>query len=165
MGHIIFEFGSIIVKFLSQTSTLGELCVEISSFESDFPQLLSLEQVCTLSLPPVSTLEDLYILEDSNIWLEDILDDVENARWLQLLHLFPTVKNLYLCNEFVPRIALTLEELVGARTAEVLPTLENIFLEGLQQLERLHEGIEMFVAARRLTSHPVTVSRWDKDSK
>ena len=44
---------------------------------------------------------------------------------------------------------------------EVLPSLENIFLEGFQPSGPLHEGIETFVAARRLAGHPVAVSRWD----
>ena len=154
MGHIIFKSGSIIVKFLSQISALGELCVEMT-------QLSSLAQVCTSSLPPVSTLEDLYILEDA--WPEDIPYDVENMQWLQLLHPFANVKNLYLCNEFVPCIAHALEELVGTRTTEVLLALENIFLEVLQPSGPILEGIETFVAARRLTNHPVAVSRWNKD--
>ena len=153
IGHIIFTFSSIIVKFLSQTSALGELCIEMTR-----PSYL--EQVCTSSLPPVSALEDLYILEDA--WPEDIPYDVENMQWLQLLHSFANVKNLYVCNEFVPHIALALEELVGVRTTEVLFTLENIFLEGLQPSGPFHEGIETFITARRLTSHPVAVSRWDK---
>jgi hypothetical protein len=123
-------------------------------------QLSSLEQVCTSSLPPVSTLEGLYIFEDRGSpprWQ----DDVENTLWLELLHPFAAVKDLYLSEEFVLRIAPALQELVGGRTAEVLPTLENIFLEGFQPSGPLHEGIEKFVAARRLTSHPVAVSRWD----
>ena len=54
---------------------------------------------------------------------------------------------------------------VGGRTIEVLLILENIFLEGLQTSGPLQEGIDKFVAARRLTDRPVTVSRWDRDSK
>ena len=75
------------------------------------------------------------------------------------------VKNLYLCQKFVPRIAPALQELVGERKSEVLPTLENIFLKGFQPSGSLHEGIKNFVSARRLTNHPVAVSRWDEDSK
>jgi hypothetical protein len=33
-------------------------------------------------------------------------------------------------DEFVPRIAPALQELVGGRTTEVLPALENILLQG-----------------------------------
>ena len=162
--HIAFYYGTIIVKFPSQTSDLGVLSVSISFIESDESdwRLSSLEQVCTSSLPLVSTLEDLYILEGSYTPLR-WLDDVENTLWLQLLQPFFAVKNLYLCKKSVPRIVPTLEELIGARMTEVLPALESIFLEELQPSGPFNEGIEKFVAARRLTSHPVTVSRWDKD--
>jgi len=127
-------------------------------------QLSSLEQVCTSSLPPVSTLGGLYIAERSFPQPPCWQDDVENTLWLEFLHLFAAVKNLYVSKEFVPRIAPSLQELVGGRTTEVLPILENIFLEGFQpSLEPLHEGIEKFVTARqRLKSHPVAVSRWDR---
>ena len=165
-GHIVFAFRRIIINFPSQTSAIGELCVRTSCFdyflESELPQLSALVQVCTSSLPPVSTLEDLYIFDDAQI---DLLDDAGNMLWLQLLHPFASVKNLFLCDEFVPRIALALGELFGARTTEVLPNLENISLEGLQPSGPLHEGIETFVAARQLTGHPVAVSHWDKDKK
>jgi hypothetical protein len=110
-------------------------------------------------LPPVSTLEDLYILEDRKFPL-DWQDDVEDTLWLELLHPFAAVKNLYIGNKFVSSIAPALQEL-GGRSTEVLPTLENIFLEDFQPSEPLHEGIEKFIAARLLTSHPVAVSDWD----
>jgi hypothetical protein len=101
-------------------------------------------------------LEDLYISENRGyppVWQ----DDVENTLWLDLLRPFAAVKNLYVSKGFVPRIAPALQEPVGGRSTELFPTLENIFLEGLQHSGPLHEGIEKFVAARRLTSHPVEV--------
>jgi hypothetical protein len=124
-------------------------------------QLSSLEQVCTSSLPPVSTVEDLYI-SVNEYWRPHRQDDVENTLWLNLLRSFVVVKNLYLSVKYVQRIAPALQELVGGRTTEILPTLENIFLEDFQPLGSLQEGIEKFVAARRLTGHPVAVSRWDR---
>jgi hypothetical protein len=157
-GHIEFRSGAIIVKFPSQTSDNGALSVKIPCTASEW-QLSSVEQVCTSSLPPVSSLEDLYIIEDRESPLS-WQDDVENTLWLELLRPFAAVKNLYLCEKFMPRIAPALQELVGARTTEVLPTLENIFLKGIQPSGPLQEGIEKFVAARQLTSHPVAVSRW-----
>jgi hypothetical protein len=164
-GHIKIGSEAIIVKFPSQTSDYGILSVEIPCTASDW-QLSSLEQVCTSSLPPVSTLEDLYIFEvrgNPPRWQ----DDVENTLWLDLLRSFVAVKDLYLSEEFVPHIAPALQELVGGRITEVLPALENIFLEELQTSGPLQEGIENFVAARELTNLPVTVSRWDRlrDSK
>jgi hypothetical protein len=162
IGHIAFNFnfGAIIVKFLSLESEYGVLNVQIPFTASEW-RLSSLEQLCTSSLPPLSTLEDLYIFEDRK-YPSCRQDDVENTQWLEFLHPFAAVKNLYLCEKFVPRIVPALQELVGGRTTEVLPTLENIFLEGFQPSGLLHEGIEKFVAARQLTSHLVAVSRWDR---
>ena len=162
-GHIEFSLNVVNVRFPSQTSDFGVFRVLILCTTSEW-QLSSLEQVCTSSFPPVSTLKDLYIREDPHLkprWQ----DDVEDTLWLELLRPFSAVKNLYVCREFVPRIAPALQELVGGRTTEALPTLENIFLEGFQPSEPLHEGIEKFVAARGLTGHPLAVSLWDKVSE
>jgi hypothetical protein len=148
-----------------QTPNYGIFIVEISSTASEW-RVSSLEQVCTSSLPPVSTLEGLYIFEHPYRpprWQ----DDVENSLWLDLLRSFVAVKNLYLSEEYAPRIAPALQDLVGERTREFLPTPENIFLESFQPSGhlRVHEGILKFVAARWLAGHPVTVSRWDGDGK
>jgi hypothetical protein len=72
------------------------------------------------------------------------------------------VKNLYLHERLAPRIVLALQELVGGRVTEVLPTLQNIFLQGLEPSGPIQEGIGKFVAMRRqITKHPIVVSRWD----
>ena len=144
-GYIAFKSNAILVRFSSQTSGYSVLNVEILCAASEW-QLSSLEQVCTSSLPPASTLEDLYIFEDQGYPLR-WQDDVETTLWLNLLRSFVAVKILYLSEEFVPRIPPALQELVGGRTTEVLPTLENIFLECVQPSGLLHEGIKKFVAA------------------
>ena len=151
-GSILISSKAIYIGFPLQTY---ELDLGISCTASEW-QLSSLEQVCTSFLPPLPTLEDLYILDDVMHrfrWQ----DDVENILWMDLLHPFAAVKNLYISKTFVPRIAPALQELVGPRTTEVLPTLENIFLE----VHWTPEGIEQFVAARQLTGHHVAVSHWD----
>ena len=155
-AYVRFGYDGIVVIFPISDHRVH---VEIRCMASEW-QLSSLEQVCTSSLPPVSTLGDLYIFENRNDparWQ----DDVENTLWLEFLRPFAAVKNLYVCKKFVPRIAPALQELVGGRTTEVLTTLENIFLEEFQPPEPHHEGIEKFVAARQLTSHPIAVSPWD----
>jgi hypothetical protein len=158
-GYIEFNPEFAIVKFRSRTSNYSALSVRIRCTGSEW-QLSSLEQVCTSSLPPISTLEDLYISEDP-AHPPSSQDDDENTLWLELLHPFAALKNLYISKGFVPRIAPALQELVGERSTEVLPTLENIFLEEFQPSGPLHEGIEKFVAARMLTGHPMAVSRWE----
>jgi hypothetical protein len=144
------------------SSVFATLDVSISCRELDW-QLSFLEQVCTLSLPPVSMVQDLYMMSD-HPWPQDWKDNIDYAQWLELLRSFSAVKNLYLSKELAPCVVSALQELVGGRTTEAFPTLQNIFLEELQESGPVQEGIGKFVAARQVTSHPVTVSRWDRDT-
>jgi hypothetical protein len=86
---------------------------------------------------------------------------------LELFRPFTTVKNLYLTREIVPRIAPTLQELVGERVTEVLPNLQNIFLEDLQESESVQgpESMRQFIAARQLSSRPMAISSWTRPNK
>ena len=119
-------------------------------------QVSSLEQICASCLPPLPTL-DLHI--DGNPHYRQLWQgNVENAEWLQLLQPFTSVKNLYLSEEIAGRIVPALQELVGDRATEVLPTLENIFLEEGQQSGPVQEGIQQVVAVRQATNHPIAVS-------
>jgi len=83
-----------------------------------------------------------------------------NTLWLQLLLPFTVVKNLYVLKEFVPDIAATLQELVGARITEVLPSLQNIFVEGLESSGPFQKNIGQFVAALQLSGHHIAISIW-----
>jgi hypothetical protein len=89
----------------------------------------------------------------------------ENTRWLDLLQPFAAVKKLYLTKEFALHIAHALQELVGERVMEVLPTLENVFIDELQPSGPVHEAIKEFVSARQLADHPITISRWDRKKR
>ena len=133
--------------------------VNISCRELDW-QVSSLEQVLTSCMPPLSALEDLYIFQafySDPHWQ----DNLENTSWLELLHPFSAAKNLYLSEEFAPRVGSALQELVGERTTEVLPNLQNIFLEGLRSWVPVQEDIRRFVATRQDTGHLIGVSYWD----
>ena len=127
---VIFGSKAAGVKLSSQTSGYETLNMEISCIELDW-QVSSMEQVCTWCLPPLSMLEHLYIYESPYsrpFWK----DNIENTLWLELLRPFPAVKNLYLSDKFASLITPALQELTEGSTAEVLPSLQNIFLEGLQ---------------------------------
>jgi hypothetical protein len=135
------------------------LRVDISCRELDW-QVSLVHHVFTSSLPPLSTLEDLCIGENPYLpahWQ----DNMENSLWLELLLPFKTVKNLYLSKNFAPCIVPALKELVESRATEVLLTLQNIFLEGLEPSGPVQEGIQQFIAARQVISDPITVSPWD----
>jgi hypothetical protein len=146
------------VNFSSQTISgsrglrVGILGINLSR------QLSSLAQVCTSFMPLLSSLEDLYIYEHWRLHEKGL---VEKKLWLELLHPFAAVENLYISEEFVPCVVSALQELVGGRTTEVLPTLQNIFFEGPQPSGHVQKGIEQFVAARQVAGHPIAVPLWD----
>jgi hypothetical protein len=139
----------------------GNLWIRILCREPDW-QLSSIEQVCNSSLHPLSTVEDLYIERRYRqlVWKDD---DIENTLWLQLLLPFTAVKNLYLSEEFAPGIAAALKELDGSRMTEELPSLQNIFVDGLGPSGPYQEDFGQFVAARELSDLPIAISLWDKD--
>ena len=160
-AQVRFTHDTSSVNLSSQTPGYGTLDVQIQCMELDW-QVSSMEQVCTSCLPPLSTLEDLYIYEylySELVWQ----DDIEDALWLDLLHPFAAVKNLYLSEKFASHIMPALQELDVGGTTEVLPTLQNIFLEEHQLSGTVRACIQQFIATRQATSHPVAVSCWDRD--
>jgi hypothetical protein len=137
-----------------------EKLMEILCRELHF-QVSILEQVCTSSLSPLSTLEDLHI-DEQTYQLPVWEDNLNNALWLELLHPFTMVKNLFLSENIAPRVVPVLQELVGSRTTEVLPILQNVFIEKLRPSGHVQEGIGKFVATRQVISHPIVVSCCDR---
>jgi hypothetical protein len=157
-AHVKLSYGGADLDFSSQTFDDGSLNVKILCRGLEW-QLSSLEQFCTSCLPSLSMLEDLYIYDEPHSQ-PDWKDDIESGLWLQLLHPFTAVKNLYLSEKFALCIGPALQELVEGRTMEVLPALQIIFLERLESSGPVQEGIGKFVAARQVASRPIAVSSW-----
>jgi len=105
--------------------------------------------------------EHLYILESGFSRLRRQYD-IESSQWLELLHIFNAVKDLYISRECAPRFAPALQELVGERVTEVLPALQTLFLEEPLSSGPVQETIRQFITARRLASHPIAVSLWER---
>ena len=105
--------------------------------------------------------ENLFIYESVDSRQLDWTDGVENIEWLELLLPFTAVKNLYVSKQFAPRIAHALQEISLGGTMEVLPALQNLYLEGFQPSESVEEDIRSFISARQLINHPVAISVWD----
>ena len=167
-SHLIFRDHKALVKLQSHPEpsdrrmvNVNILC-QVSDWQLEAP-ISALAQICTLSLRLLLTMENLYIHEELYS-SPDWKDDIENREWLDLLLPFTAVKNLYLSKRFAPRIAPALQELTGVRTTEVLPLLQNVFLEGFRRSEPIQEGIAQFISARQLTNHPIAVSLWDRYS-
>jgi hypothetical protein len=152
---VAFWFERAAVKLSLQTSGRGELEVKIMCRKLN-RQVSTLKRLCTSYLP-LSTSEDVYISGDIDPQA-DLENDVANILWLDLLHLITGVKNLYLSEEIVPLIWPALRGLVGGSTTEVLPIVQNIFLGEIQPRRPGLDGVEEFIAARRLSGRPITVS-------
>jgi hypothetical protein len=129
-------------------------------------QVFSLAQVCASSVPPisVSTVEHLYLYHDSPQphWHGSI----ESTLWLELLRPFISVKNLYLSKEYVPHILPVLQQIIGGRMTELLPMVQNLFLEGYQSSGPRPEGIEQFVPVLLpvFSGRTMNFFHWDRDS-
>ena len=149
--------------FAITTQAVGAILdLGISCSQSDW-QLSSLAQVCSSSslqslIPAVKYLhfEDRYLPRH---WQ----DDIEGDQWLEVLHPFIAVTDLYISQEFLPRIMPALRELTGERVAEVLPALPTLFLDDPHPPGPVQEAIEQFVAARQLTGHPIAISQWERE--
>ena len=150
-AHIFFGHKAATVNLLSSGK---RLMVEIPCSKLDW-QVSSMEQVCTSCLPPLPNL-DLHI-DGNPHYRQHWQGNVDNVLWLRLLHPFTSVKSLYLSEEIARRIVPALQELVGVSATEVLPTLENIFLEEGQQSGPVQEGIQEVVTVRQTNNHPIAV--------
>ena len=161
-ARITFGDKTVRVRLSSQTFGNGVLDVGISWWPISMDERFScLAQICSSSF---SAVENLSIIDDRD--LEDCSQaNIEDRLWLDLLRPFASVKNLCIHRETLPRIAPTLQKLVGDRTTEVLPILPNLFTGSRQPSGLVQEGIEQFAVARRLFGHPITVSLWDRDSE
>jgi hypothetical protein len=129
------------------------LWLYVSCKPSDW-QLSSVAQLTALSSLP--TLKILEIHNPCN-WE----DDVENVQWLELLHLFPSVMDLVVSEKTFQLVAPALDELAGDSVMEVLPALQNIFLQGPQSSKPNKKDIGRFIATRHLFGRPVTVQHRD----
>jgi hypothetical protein len=148
------------IKYFWASDDHARLCVEVFCEDSEVDLLpSSITQVCTMYLPPLLTVVSLRL---DALTRDDQGDDVEDDQWLEPLHPFTAVKNLYLSKESAPGVADALQELMGNRISEVLPSLQNIFVEGLEPSGPFQETIEQFVTARQLSGHPIAISEWHK---
>jgi hypothetical protein len=169
-AHLVFFDLGVRLTFVPTTGD-GQFYVETVIWNSHFERLLSrFPQICTSFSPIISTLEFLYIYEHRYhppAPLQDREDDIENRQWLDILRPFIAVNKLYLTHNFASRIAPALQSLIGEGVTEVLPSLQNIFLEleVRQQLKSIPGRIQHFLSSRRLSGHPIAISRWNEATR
>ena len=162
-AHLIFHSYKAQVRLQShpeQSDNPGMVQVSILC-QGPVRQLSFLARICTSSLRLLLTVDNLYFEVDRFATLFST-DGLENADWLNILLPFTAVKNLYLSEAYWPRIAPALQDLTGRRITEVLPALQNIFLEEFP-MECVQKDIAEFISARQLANHPVAISGWNRD--
>jgi hypothetical protein len=139
------------------------LGLEISCEQFDW-QLSALAQVCNSCLVTLSGLERLSVC-DGRYEPPHWQDDIENTQWIELLHPFVTVKDLYLSDEVALRVSTALQELSEERVTEVLPALQDIFIDGLEPSGLVQERFRKFVTARgqQASSRPVAIHGWVRE--
>jgi hypothetical protein len=126
-ARVEFSDSGVRVKFPQMYAGVLELA--ISCNRSDW-QLSSLAQVCNSSFPRVliCAVKELDIHEAGSPQMR-WQDDIEISQWLELLYPFTSVEGLYISQEFAPRIARTLQGILGERMREVLPALRTLYKE------------------------------------
>jgi hypothetical protein len=80
------------------------------------------------------------------------LEGTDEVEWLHLLRQFSAIQSLYVSQDLAKPISLALEDITAEMAVQVWPSLDLIYLEGLQA-----PSIEKFVTARQLSGRPVTV--------
>ena len=162
MANVDFEDGHTSVEISSQVPAHSRRTLRLSMRcdASDW-QLSFLARAFSSLSPTLSTLETLTVRK---VGLQPLRpgweDDMENDQWLELFDQLTSVKSLYLSKQFVPLVAPALQQLESV--TDVLPGLQNLYLEGHEPSESVQEGIGQFIAARQCFSYPVTVEPWHR---
>ena len=156
------------IKLLPKGGTINPIWLKlgISCIKLDW-QLSALAQVCNSCLPTLSSLERLRICDDDRYLPPLWKDDMESPQWLEMLRPFVTVKDLYLSKKVARRVAAALQGLSDSEelVTEVLPALQDIFIESLQPSGLIQEVFHKFVTVRgrQVSCVPVAIHSWVRE--
>jgi hypothetical protein len=126
-------------------------------------QVSSLAQMCNQLSESfiMSCIETLYIDKILCALPLTLQDEMDERQWLELFHPFTTVRTLYLSQMIHPHIMSALRGLNGETATEVLPALDNLYLQEHWGIESVQQDIEPFIIARQRSGHPVSIHPWD----
>jgi len=162
--HFQSERAYITLSPSENTDGCPNIVIYISCTQSEW-QLSSLAEICGTSSSRCAlglfSLEHLYLLVEyapPDHWH----DDMENIQWQELLQSFTAVKDLYLSAELALLVAQALQDHVGEKETELLPALQNIFVQGRQLLVAVQETIRLFIATREVSGNPVAIHHWKR---
>jgi hypothetical protein len=116
-------------------------------------------QVFTQPLSLLSRVIELDIDIDPDTHLMDSEVFVDNPGGLDLFNPFTAVHTLHLSGEQPSFIVSSLRGLTGESVMEVLPALQNLYFDKYSKPgdEYVQQCIELFIAARQQSGHPITI--------
>ncbi|KAH9963386.1 hypothetical protein BGW80DRAFT_1352238 [Lactifluus volemus] len=132
--------------------------------DSDAPgqQVSSMAQICTQSSSLLSGITRLDIGSDALSAWDDLEDLMDNPEWLVVFRQFTAVQTLCLFGRIYIVSSLRLGGHTGEQSVtEVLlsPELQHLYLYRSDCRDELEETLELFVAARQQSDHPVAIHR------
>jgi hypothetical protein len=175
-AHMRFNCGLLEVTLSSLEEATGDramTALKLSVKCGDLAwQLQSLHQSRSRYLPPLDltgTHGRFDVTEFAGGCSPPWARDMEKARWMEFLHLFAAVENLYLSEGLVLCITPTLREPAAREggSVKVLPALKSLFIEKLRppMSGPLMEMIGEFTVAREFACHPVDFQYWKEERK
>ena len=97
---------------------------------------------------------------DKDLPKEILPDDMDPTLWLKLFHSFYSVRKLIIIStKLEPLIVAALQGLTGESAADVLPSLESLFVDQLLPDQATQRGMESFVTARQTLGSPSNCPR------
>ncbi|KAH9974462.1 hypothetical protein BGW80DRAFT_182076 [Lactifluus volemus] len=166
-AYMLIGYHNVLMHF---SSMRRPSCTEFLTFEIlgrgvDW-QVSSVVQICNQlsEFSFMSGIEELFIKRNPGSFIpltwKDVMDETQ---WLELFHPFTSVRTLYISEEFHPHIVSALRGLSEETATEVLPALDNLYL----QLEvgrgfgSAQQDIEPFIIARQRSGQPFSIHPWD----
>lgn len=148
-----YDFWCLIhITLSSRSGATGGRTLVLSFLHADSDwslQCLTHCQAHHLFSPPLVDLKPVGIeMRDPPYWICYTEVPVGNTKWLALLCPFSTVRKLYISKEVAVYVAPALEELKGERGMEILPVLQNLFIQRLHPSGPVREAIGWLASCR-----------------
>jgi hypothetical protein len=154
-AEVIFDLYSVAIRLDQPEGTNPIKTLELGIHDGKRLgwQVSSMTQIATQSSHLLSSVTELDILCDLVSCSREILMD--NTEWLELFHLFSTVRTLRLSGEVESNVIDSLQELTRESIAEVLPNLQNISFRQYPGYEFEQLLIGLFFASSDQSATPV----------
>jgi F-box-like len=157
-AEIVFTPDCVAIELFLSIPTSRSLSWGISCKGLDW-QVSSMAQICGQFSFLLSGIEELRIQEGVALWEPTWQVDMDDAQWPELFHPFASVQTLRIYNRLRSPITSSLQAFGGELATELLPALDDLYLEGDQPSALEQQYIEPFITARQRSHHPVAVHR------